>query len=51
MIWDYAIGQEYIRIESVINDEVIDLIVELPLHLEYEAETICRKHNARIPRA
>ena len=49
MTWDYATGQEYVRIEEVEGDEVGELIVEIPLSLqnaERIAETICNAHNS-----
>jgi len=45
MIWDFAIGQEVIRIEVVQDGEVIALITELPLSCDREAEDICNAHN------
>ncbi len=51
MIWDYATGQEYVRIEAVKGDEVISLIAEIPLTTscaEKIAEMICLAHNSDI---
>lgn len=48
MTWDFATGQEVVRIEAVENDEVLGLIVEIPLscpNAEWIAETICNAHN------
>jgi hypothetical protein len=47
--WDYVVTQEYVRIEVVRGDEVIDLITEMPLDrgfdVELVAEQICNAHN------
>ena len=45
MTWDYAIGQEVIRIERVNDDGVVSLVAEIPLACAYEAEAICNAHN------
>lgn len=48
MIWDYATGQEFVRIEAVQDSEVIALIVEIPLECpgaEELAIDICNAHN------
>lgn len=46
MTWDFAIGQDSVRIEEVKGNEVIRLIAELPLAFEAEAEALCNAHNA-----
>lgn len=51
MTWDYATGQEYVRIEGVEWDDVICLIAEIPLTAscaEKIAEMICIAHNAEV---
>jgi hypothetical protein len=53
MTWDYATGQEYVRIEAVSGSVVVDLIAEIPLILadaEKIAEQICNAHNKSLRR-
>ncbi len=54
MTWDYAVGQEWIRIEEVDGDEVLGLIAEIPRcfgSAEIVAEAICNAHNKEIANA
>jgi len=44
-IWDYALGQESIRIEEVVGDEVVSLVAELPIGQDEAAEALCNAHN------
>ena len=53
MIWDFATGQDYVRIEAVKGNKVIGLIAEIPLtcsEAEKIAETICLAHNRGVCR-
>ena len=50
LTWDYAIGQESIRIETVSGDEVLNLIAELPIGQDAAAIAICNAHNASTAR-
>lgn len=48
MTWDYAVGQEFVKIEAVEGGEVVCLIVEIPYDSENAqsiAEAICNAHN------
>lgn len=46
--WDFAVGQQSIRLEVVKDNEVMSLIAELPLGDSFEqiAECICHFHNS-----
>lgn len=46
--WDFAVGQQSIRLEVIKGDEVLSLIAELPLGEQFEqiAECICHFHNS-----
>jgi hypothetical protein len=57
MIWDYTTTDDFVKIETVKGNDVIDLIAEIPLggcdadqaeQAECAAEAICNAHNIEM---